>query len=117
MRYTTRRRTLGDAEICRLYADLQDSEAVAARAGCSAPTVIALVRRAGQPVRPPGPRPGRRAPLALPEDEIVRRYQAGQYATEISKAAQCSQSAVYRVLEANGVPRRRGGVFVRQAKE
>jgi hypothetical protein len=113
MRYTTRRRTLGDGEICRLYAELQDSDAVAARAGCSAPTVLAIVRAAGQPVRRPGGRPGRRAPLPVDDAEIIRRYLAGQYATEISKAAQCSQSAVYRVLKANGVPRR-GGVFAKR---
>jgi hypothetical protein len=113
MRYTRRRRLLSDDQIVAAYLELQDSDAVAARAGCSAPTVLAIVRAAGQPVRRPGGRPGRRAPLTLPEDEIVRRYQAGQYATEISEAAQCSQSAVYRVLKANGVPCR-GGVFGRR---
>jgi transposase len=118
MRYARRRRLLSDDQVVALYLELQDSDAVAARAGCSAPTVLAIVRAAGQPVRPPGPRPGRRAPLALPEDEIVRRYQAGQYAREIAEAAQCTESMVYRLLQKADVPRRRGGVFVRHpAKE
>jgi DNA-binding CsgD family transcriptional regulator len=110
MRYTTRQRSLSDDEIVSLYRELLDSDAVGARAGCSGMTVLSIVRRAGLPVMPRGGRPGRRAPLALADDEIVRRYEAGQHARDIAADAGCSDSTIYRLLDRLGVPRRKSPV-------
>src|SRR5687767_13672667 len=106
MRYTTRHRRLSDAEIIDLYAELRDSDVVAIRAGCSAPTVLGILRAAGVPVMPRGGRAGRRQPLALPDTEIVRLYLAGLPCIGIGERAGCSTSTVYRVLARMGVPRR-----------
>jgi DNA-binding CsgD family transcriptional regulator len=110
MRYTSRQRRLSDPEIIVLYAELQDSDAVADRAGCSQPTVLAILRRAGVEVRPVGGPRGRRVRLAIPESEIIRMYRAGLIAREIAPRAGCSASVVYRILAQHGVERRKSPV-------
>jgi hypothetical protein len=112
--YIARRRSMTDDQIVALYGELQDADLVAYRAGCSNSTVLALVRKAGQPVAPRGGRPGRRRPLGCPETEIVRLYLAGLTAPEVGARVGCTDSAVYRVLRAHNVPRRRGAVGLRR---
>lgn len=103
--YTERRRRLPDDEIVRLYVEGLDSDSIGARANCSGTVVLSLVRSAGYPVRKPG---GRKRALALPEDEICRRYLSGQSGPVIARVALCTPSSVYNVLKKHGVPRRLG---------
>lgn len=99
-----RRRTLPDAEIVRLYvSENLDSDTIGARAGCSATTVLDLVRAAGHEVRKPGGRPRN---IKVPEDEICRRYLAGETGPDIARALGCTPSAIYHILRRRGVPRR-----------
>jgi hypothetical protein len=103
--YTERRRRLPDDEIVRLYVEGLDSDSVGARANCSGTAVLGLVRAAGYPVRQPG---GRKHDVALPEDEICRRYLSGQSGPVIARVALCTPSSVYNILKKHGVPRRAG---------
>jgi DNA-binding CsgD family transcriptional regulator len=102
-RYGSRRRTLPDDEIVRLYVEGLDSDTVGARANCSCGTVLDLVRAAGQQVRRPGGRPHN---LKVSEDEVCRRYLAGDSGPAIASAIGCTPSAIYHVLKRRGVERR-----------
>ena len=98
-------RRLSDPEIVALYVGGLDSETIGAKADCSASVVLGLVRRAGETVRPPGGRGGRRK-RALDEAEICRRYALGATGPEIAEAAGCVLSTVYTILRRHGVVRR-----------
>jgi hypothetical protein len=101
--YSARRRTLPDEEIVRLYVGGLDSDSVGARANCSSTAVLDLVRAAGHQVRKPG---GRKHAIAMPEDEICRRYQGGESGPVIALAAGCTPSSIYSILKKHGVARR-----------
>lgn len=104
--YGSRRRTLPDAEIVRLYVEEKlDSDTIGARAGCSATAVLDLVRAAGGEVRRAGGR-RRSARLMLTENEIVRRYLAGESGPLLAYAAGCTSSAIYHLLRRHGVEMR-----------
>ena len=95
-------RRVTDAEIIRLYVDAgMDADAIGFQAGCSGTTVLNIVRAAGHPIR----NPGRGAPRAkrIPDDEIVRRYLAGQSGPLLAQIAGCTAGTVYRVLRDRGV--------------
>jgi hypothetical protein len=105
----TRRRLKTDAEIAALYDSLRDSEAVAFQSGCNATTVLKIVREQGLghliPRRGLGSK-GRRKALLLADEEIVRRYRAGENGPELAVAAGTQPGRIYEVLERHGVPRR-----------
>ena len=100
-----RARTLSDEEIVALYVGGLDSDTVAAKANCSPGAVLDAVRRAGETVRPPGTRPGRRN-LALDEAAICRRYAEGVSGPDLADEAGCVLSTVYGILRRHGVTRR-----------
>jgi hypothetical protein len=105
--YTGRRRTLSDAEIVELYRQGLDAETVGIAAGCSGTTVLVIVRAAGEPIRQRGKgSTGRRKPIALSDEEIIKRYQNGASAPEIAEAAGCSAEVIYRTLRNANIPRR-----------
>jgi hypothetical protein len=106
-RYTGRQSRASDDAIVDLYVTLKDSNAAALRAGCSAPTVLKIVRAAGIEVGPQGGPTGRRVRLAIPESEICEKYRAGMIAREIAAQAGCSITVIYRILDTAGIDRRR----------
>lgn len=105
--YTGRRRLLSDAEICRLYAEMQDGEGVGLKAGLSGSTVLKIVRANGGVVLPRGARRGHpyRA-IPLSDADIVAMYQGGRSGVAIAEIAGCGEHRIYSVLDAAGVPRR-----------
>lgn len=107
---TTRRyarvRNISDAEILRLYVEEGlDSEIIAMRAGCCAGTVLKAVRDLGGAVRRRSGLPADYARKVSDED-VVRRYKAGETGRELAAEANCSTVTIYRILSLAGVPRR-----------
>lgn len=103
------RRRLPDAEIVRLYLEEDlDGDAVGLRAGCSSTTVLALVKDAGGVVRGRAGRPASYA-RGLSDAEICHRYRIGESGHEVARAARCTSTTVYQVLDRYGVPRRNRG--------
>jgi hypothetical protein len=95
-------RAISDAEIIRMYVDEDmDSESIGFHAHCSGTTVIAIVRAAGHPIRKAGRGVARKR--GIDDDEIIKRYRAGQDGVRIANAAGCTPNTIYRVLRANGV--------------
>jgi hypothetical protein len=98
---------LDDAEIVRLYAEIQDSELVGLRAGVSGTTVLNRVRAAGGVILKPGhTRNKKRLKTTLNDAEICRLYREGLSGPTIADRAGCSAGHVYNVLEAAKIPRR-----------
>lgn len=92
-----RTRKLSDAEIVAAYVGGRDSDTVSYMAGCSGTTVIALVRAAGGTVRSPGG-VRRTAELDISNEEIIRRYLAGESGCAIATAAGTYPATIYRIL-------------------
>jgi DNA-binding CsgD family transcriptional regulator len=92
-----------DEQVVALYLELKDSQLVGIKAHCSPETVRNLVRAAGHPILPRGGLPDRHA-LQLGEDEICRRYRAGQSTPTIAQAAGTYPGKICRILRAHGVP-------------
>lgn len=103
MKFTGRTRCMTDAEICRMYAECQDSLAVAYHAQCSSTTVLTIVRRSGGVIPKRG---GRRTKLAATDAEICRRYLGGQSGITIAKELGTHSVTIYEILERQGVERR-----------
>lgn len=103
--FTRRRRLLDDAEIIRRYREIGDSVRVSIEAGIDPTRVLAICRAAGVPINKPGGRRGR-IRLKLTEEEIVRRYRAGESGPTLADAAGCSTRHIYDILDRLGVPRR-----------
>lgn len=106
-RFTAAGRTgrADDDTIVRLYAELHSADAVAVRAGCSTPTVLAILHRRGARVPPPCNRGGRR-PLALSVADIIRLYVSGLSLWDIAPRAGCSPSTVRNRLKEHKIPLR-----------
>jgi|SRR5690349_10553137 len=94
-------RLLPDERIVEMYVSGVDSDTVAGRAGCSAKTVLDIVRAAGQTVRRPGAGSGR--PLTLTAEQIIKRYQAGESGVRLAEAAGCVPSTIYNILRQNNI--------------
>jgi hypothetical protein len=103
MKFTAKPRRMTDEEICRMYAECQDSGAVAYHAQCSSTTVITIVRRYGGEIPKQG---GRRKPLPVSDAEICRRYIGGQSGITIAKDAGTHPVTIYDILERHGIERR-----------
>lgn len=97
-------RILSDEEIVRRYVDGTDSFTLGLQAGCSGVTVLAIVRAAGVAVRTPGSSP-RRA-LRISDAEIIQLYLSGMSGTVVADRAGCAAGTIYKLLRANGIPRR-----------
>ena len=105
--YTGRQRTLSDVEIVELYRQGLDAETIGIAAGCSGTSVLVIVRAAGEPIRQRGKgSTGKRKPIALSDEEIIKRYQNGASGPEIADAAGCTAEVIYRTLRNANVPRR-----------
>ena len=97
-----RARTLDDAEIIRLYVEERlDGEGIGLLAGCSATTALDIVRKAGHPIRPCGR--GVPRPRLISDEDIARRYKAGEDGPRLAQAAGCTPGTIYRVLRSLGV--------------
>jgi hypothetical protein len=106
MKFTQRRRTMSDEDICRRYAETGSSVDVSLEAGCSSTTVLQIVRAHGGTVGPSGGK-GMTTELALSEADICRRYLDGENGIRLAYIAGCCTSTLYRILKANGVQARR----------
>jgi hypothetical protein len=96
-------RCMTDEQICQMYQDCGDSETVAYHARCSGTTVLTIVRRHGIAVNKRGGRP---KPLPIGDEEICRRYLAGESGLQIAESIGSHGVSVYNVLKANGIERR-----------
>ena len=97
-----RARTLDDPEIIRLYVDEQlDGESIGIRAGCSGTTGLDIIRKAGHPIRPPGR--GVPRPRLISDEDIARRYKAGEDGPRLAQAAGCTPGTIYHLLRRLGV--------------
>lgn len=102
-------RTLTDSEIIAQYLAGDDAATIGARANCPGETVLYLVRRAGHQPRPRGPRQ-RAKELPLTDAEITRLYMVdGLSGPAIADRCGATPATVYKILEANAVPRRPPG--------
>lgn len=106
-RYWWRRRSLTDEQICQRYAAGQSSSDVALEANCTSTTVLDIARAAGIIIRARGG--SERRTLAITDQEIAQRYRDGESGTKLARVAGCHTPTLYQILEAQGVPRRRGG--------
>jgi uncharacterized protein (DUF433 family) len=96
----------GEAEVAALYLSGITIEEIARRFDCSTKPVNDALARAGVKRHRDGPR--RRA-LAGCEDEIVRRYEAGETFDELATAFDAPRKTIARVLEDHGVAPRPPG--------
>jgi hypothetical protein len=96
-------RTLSEPEIIALYLSGEDSATVGAKANCDATTVLYLVKRAGHPVRPRGPRP-RLKVLPLTDAEILESYREGLSGPTIADRCGVSAATIYKILKDGGCP-------------
>jgi hypothetical protein len=103
MKFTGRTRRMTDEEICRMYAECQDSGTVAYHAQCSSTTVLTIVRRNGGVIPKRG---GRRRQLDATDAEICRMYQSGQSGISIAHELGTHSVTIYEILKAHGVERR-----------
>ena len=96
-------RLISDAEILRLYMEEKlDADSISYRAGCSARTVLELVREQGGTVRGRGGRdPAKTLKLAV--DVIVERYRNGESGLKLAELAGCDDGTIYRLLHQQGV--------------
>lgn len=97
-----RGRLLSNEEIADAYRSGESADLIAQRACCSGVTVLQIVRAAGVPVRKPGAPPSPR-PRTLSDNEIIRRYRAGEAGTRLADAASCTPGTIYRLLRHHGV--------------
>lgn len=97
-----RGRTLSDELIAQAYASGETADSIAQRAQCCCATVLEIVRKAGIEAR----RPGKGAPRQrlIGDDEIIRRYRAGEPGPRLADAAGCTPGTVYRILRTYDVP-------------
>lgn len=103
MKFTGRPRLLTDEEICRMYAEVMDSETVAYHAQCSGSTVLAIVRKHGGEVNKRGGRP---KPLTTSDAEICRLYKSGLSGAQVASQVGTDAYRIFKILEKNGVDRR-----------
>jgi hypothetical protein len=78
-----------------------DGESIGLEAGCSGTTVLDIVRAAGHPIRPPGR--GVPRPRLISDEDIARRYKAGEDGPRLAQAAGCTPGTIYRLLRLQGV--------------
>lgn len=98
-------RRLSDAEIVQLYRETQSSVDVSLAAGCSADTVLDIVRAAGEPVRPiGGGNKGRYKAYRLSDAEIVQRYRQGEGMPTIANLAGTNASQIRHILNRHKEP-------------
>src|SRR4051794_5037040 len=93
-------RLISDEEILRLYVEeALDSDTISYRAGCSAKTVLGILRKLGGVVR------GRseRKTLKLTDAEIIQRYNDGASGLTLAEQVGCDHATIYRVLHSHGV--------------
>jgi hypothetical protein len=113
MKFTGRPRRMTDAEICRMYAECQDSLTVACHAQCSSTTVLTIARRNGIVIPKRG---GRRIPLDATDAEICRRYLGGQSGVSLAQELGTHPVTIYGILERHGVERREKWRHLRKPK-
>jgi hypothetical protein len=103
MKFTNRTRCMTDEQIYQMYLECGDSETVAYHAQCSGSTVLTIVRRSGIEVNKRG---GKVKPLPISDEEICRRYQAGESGIKIAEAANTHSVSIYKILDKHGIERR-----------
>lgn len=113
MKFTGRVRRMTDDEICRMYAERQDSLVVAYHAQCSSTTVLNIVRRSGGVIPKRG---GRRTKLAATDAEICQRYLGGQSGVSLAHELGTHPVTIYEILERYGVERREKWRHLKQPK-
>lgn len=109
-------RLLPDDEIVSMYLSGVDAESVGYRAGCSAGTVLKIVKSAGHQSRGRGGVKNMQLGR-LPPDELVRLYESGLSMEKIAETAGCSLHMVRKTLLAAGTRIRPPGErFMRKVK-
>lgn len=105
--YRDIKRALTDEQIIAAYQAGEDADAVAFRAHIHPATVRKILLDSGVALRPPqrGRRSVHERPR-IPEEEICRRYLAGESGPQLAKASGISQSRIYGVLTRHNIPRR-----------
>jgi hypothetical protein len=99
-------RKISDEEILRLYVEEgMDGDSIGYLADCSGTTARDIVRRQGGVLRRRAGLPADYARKVSDED-VIRRYQAGETGRELAAEAGCSMVTIYRILSLAGVPRR-----------
>jgi hypothetical protein len=97
-----RKRTLTPSQIVDLYLSGLDSMSVGFQAGCSAGTVLNIVKAAGHTPRPRGG-VKTKAVLAIPIEEAARLYLGGLAVQEVANLAGVDQMTMRKRLKDHGV--------------
>lgn len=100
-------RTISDAAIVSRYMAGDSSTDIGLDAGCTADTVLYLVRRAGHQPRPRGSRSTK--VLGLTDEQICRLYRDGLSGPVIADRAGTTAATIYARLRAHNIPRRPPG--------
>jgi hypothetical protein len=103
---------MSDQEIIAAYEAGADCDAVGFNAGIHPQTVRAILRHYGTTLRPP--QRGRQSAKPVPEEELCKRYQAGESGVALADAYGVSTGMVYSVLRRHGIERRDFRTLTRQ---
>jgi len=97
-----------DPEIARLYLAGQTSVEIGKRFGVSTTPILRSLRRSGVPIRVGGPQS---ALDDSPEGRarIIAAYETGEGIRSLAKRLRVSDQELNRILDEEGIPRRRGG--------
>lgn len=94
-------RLLDDATVVEMYLSGVDADSVGYRAGCSAGTVLKIVRAAGHSARRRGGhKPAQQG--TLPPEELVRLYKSGLSIEKVAERSGWSAYAVRKTLLSSG---------------